>query len=78
MSVRAILSTLPYKIKADAENELYRDYMARCARLITEHTAGIVHGKYISLEFKDIIHPKPEETRSSQEIIDGIKSKINS
>lgn len=77
MGARAILSSLPYKIKADLENEIWRNYTARCMRLITENTAGMVNGKVMSVEYEDIINPKPEEKRSADEIIENLKSKIN-
>lgn len=68
---------MPYKIKSDAETELWRKYTARCLRLMTENTAGMVQGKLISVEYEDIISPKPEEKRSADEIIKGIKNKID-
>ena len=68
---------MPYKIKADAENELWRNYMARNVRMICENTAGLVRGKFMSVEYEDIINPKPEEKRTADEIIDGIKDKID-
>lgn len=67
---------MPYKIKADLENELWRNYMARNVRMICENTAGLVQGKFMSVEYEDIINPKPEEKRSADEIIGGIKDKI--
>lgn len=67
---------MPYKIKADLENELWRNYMARNVRMICENTAGLVQGKFISVEYEDIINQKPEEKRTADEIIDGIKDKI--
>ena len=69
--------SLPYKIKADAENEIWQKYIARSIRLITENTAGMVNGKLISVEYEDIINPKPEEKRSADEIINGLKNKID-
>ena len=68
---------MPYKIKVDLENEVWRKYTARCLRLITENTAGMVNGKLISVEYEDIINPKPEEKRSADEIINGLKNKID-
>ena len=44
---------------------------------MTENTAGMVNGKLISVEYEDIISPKPEEKRSADEIIKGIKNKID-
>ena len=71
------MSSLQYKIKADLENEVWRKYTARCLRLMTENTAGMVNGKLISVEYEDIINPKPEEKRSADEIINGLKNKID-
>ena len=68
---------MPYKIKSDAETDLWRKYTARCMRMITENTAGMVNGKFISVEYEDIINPKPEEKRSADEIIGNIKDKLN-
>ena len=45
--------------------------------MIGENTAGMVNGKFISVEYEDIINPKPEEKRSSDEIIESIKDKID-
>ena len=68
---------MPYKIKADLENEVWLKYTARCLRLMTENSAGMVNGKLISVEYEDIINPKPEEKRSADDIINGIKNKID-
>lgn len=68
---------MPYKINADLENEVWRKYMARCLRLMTENTAGMVQGKMMTVEYEDIINPKPEEKRSADEIINGLKNKID-
>lgn len=67
---------MPYKIKADLEDESWRDYSARCLRMITQNTAELVRGKFMPKEYSDIINPKPEEKRSADEIIGGIKDKI--
>ena len=52
--------------------------MARTLRLVTENTAHLGSGKYMTAEYDEIINPKPEEKRTAEEIIDDIKSKINS
>ena len=67
---------MPYKIKADAENELYRKYMARCVRLLTENSAGMVQGKFISAEYEDLINPKPQVDYEKGEIANRIKAKL--
>jgi hypothetical protein len=44
---------------------------------VTENTAGMGNGKLISVEYEDIINPKTEEKRSADEIINGLKNKID-
>lgn len=48
------------------------DYMARCARLICENMARTSGGMMITEEFTDIIHKKPAEERTAQQIIDDV------
>lgn len=63
------------------ERKLYQSYVAECMRVITENTAGLSkQGKYITMRYMDIIKPQKEETqkdtRSAEEIIASIKSKL--
>jgi hypothetical protein len=63
MSVRAVISTLPYKLKYDVEEYAYKQYVTRCLRILTENSAIVSQGqgKYIAKEYDDIINPKPEK-----------------
>ena len=72
MSAAGVISILPYKIKDDEHNELYRNYMARCARLCTENLARMSRGNYIRMEFDELIADKPRDKRTAREIIDDI------
>ena len=67
---------MPYKIKADFENELYRKYTARCVRLMTENTARMVQGQYIEAEYEDLINPKSPKKYTKGEISNKIKAKL--
>lgn len=78
MSVRAILATLEYKIKEDMESDAYRRYTARALQILTENTANALGGKTMSISYDDLIDPKPRDSRSAEEIIEGIRTKINS
>lgn len=78
MSVRAILATLEYKIKEDMESDAYRIYTARALQILIENTANALGGKTMSISYDDLINPKPVDNRSADEIIDGIRKKINS
>lgn len=78
MSVRAILTSLEYKIKADMENLAYRVYTARALQILTEDMSNAFGGKSMVISYEDFIKPKPVDNRSADEIIDGIRKKINS
>ena len=78
MSARAILVTLEYKIKEDAKTDAYRIYLARATQILTENTANAFGGKSMSMSYEELINPKPVDNRSADEIIDGIRKKINS
>ena len=76
MNARAILSTLPERLKQQQEEKLYKSYIARIVRLSGENIAKTCQGSYISVDFDDILDPKPVDNRSADEIINGIKDKI--
>lgn len=44
--------------------------------MMTENTANMSQGKYIKVEYDEIINPKPVDNRSADEIISGIKNKL--
>ena len=76
MGAKAIIATLPYKIKEDAEQAIWRDYMAKCARLCTENLAMLSHGPYMVVEYGDIIHKKPQIQQKPGEATKKIKAKL--
>ena len=46
----------------------YRIYVADCLRIISENTAKMGGGSYITAKFADIINPKPVDKRTGEEI----------
>ena len=46
----------------------YRIYVAECLRIISENTAKMGGGPYITAKFEDIINPKPVDNRAGEEI----------
>ena len=76
MNGKAIISTLPYRINADIEKELYYQYTARCLRIITENTAMLSQGQYITVELDEILNPKPEIEHVEGETSEKIKAKL--
>lgn len=76
MSGRGLIHTLPYKLKEITEQELFRDYVAKCVRLTAENTAKMVSGSYISVEYADLINPKPKQQLNSSDVITSMKNKL--
>lgn len=58
------------------EQEIWREYMAKCARLCTENTAGLTKVSYISVEYDDIIHKKPQIRQEKGEATNKIRAKL--
>lgn len=52
-------------------------YIAECLRMITENTAKSVGGSYITARLEDIFYPQPVEEKSADDIIGGIRRKID-
>ena len=46
----------------------YRIYVSDCLRIISENTAKMAGGSYITAKFADIINPKPVDNRTGEEI----------
>ena len=65
--------------KKEQEEKATRIYCAECLRMITENTAKMSAGggSYISVILTDILNPKPADNRTSEEVISGIKNKID-
>ena len=46
----------------------YRIYVSDCLRIISENTAKMCGGSYITAKLADIINPKPVDDRTGEEI----------
>lgn len=46
----------------------YRIYVTNCLRIISENTARMSNGSYVTAKFSDIINPKPVDNRTGEEI----------
>ena len=53
----------------------YRIYVSDCLRIISENTAKIGGGSYITAKLSDIINPKPADNRTGEEIAADIIKK---
>ena len=50
----------------------YRNYIASCARVITENTAAVCHGSFIKMNYSDIINPPKKVEQSADDIISDV------
>ena len=62
--------------KQRAETKLLHVYTTDALYYINEILATKYGGKMMSKRFYDLLHKKPEETRTAQEIVDSIRSKL--
>ena len=54
--------------RKEQEDKAVKIYYAECLRIITENTAKMGGGSYITAKLSDIINPKPVEKRTGEEI----------
>lgn len=52
----------------EQEDKAVKIYYAECLRIITENTAKIGGGSYITVKLDDILNPKPVDNRTGEEI----------
>ena len=52
----------------EQEDKAVKIYYAECLRIITENTAKIGGGSYITVKLDDILNPKQVENRAGEEI----------
>ena len=76
LTVKAYIAALPAVIRQKAKDDAYRAYVTEALRLIGENTAKYAGGSYIKAHYTEIIEEKPKETRTSDEIVIQIKSKL--
>lgn len=73
LSAKALVSALPYRIKQDFEELHYKVYMSDLALAMAKR---VIQPAEKPPRYWDIINPKPEETRTADEVIAHIKNKI--
>ena len=56
------------RYKSQQRDLAYRIYVTDCLRIISENTAKLVCGSYITAKFADIINPTPVDDRTGEEI----------
>lgn len=55
----------------------YQVYITNALQVISKNTAGLSSdGQYIPTSWWDLIHPKPVDTRTAEDIINHMKAKL--
>ena len=66
------------KFRRESLDKTYRIYVTDCLKFISENTAKRDGGTAFNKRYADLLNTKKtEETRSGEEIIEGIRSKIH-
>lgn len=52
----------------EQEDKAVKNYYAECLRIITENTAKMGGGSYVTAKLADIINPNPVDNRTGEEI----------
>ena len=58
------------------QEKAYRVYVTDVLKILAESTAKYSGGSYMKIRYYDLIQPKPEESRTPEEIIGNMKEKI--
>lgn len=65
----ALIPMLLAQLQKDGEREMMGQYIAMGLKMLTENTAKIAGGSYLAISYTDIIHPKPQDERTGDEIV---------
>lgn len=82
MGIRAIVTTLAYKVQQDVEQDVYKNYVAQCLRILTENSAVVATyysgegAPYMSCDYTDIVNTEPVKQYNEGEVAEKIKSKL--
>lgn len=76
LSARSCIAALPAILKRDEHAEAYRVYVTDALKIICENTARYAGGSCIEMRYIDLINPKPEDTRTGDDVIEHMKLKL--
>lgn len=68
ISAGGLIRLLPILVKRQQEESAFRIYTAECLRTMTENTAKFVGGSFVQAKYSDLIDPKPQDSRTCEEI----------
>ena len=56
------------------KDDAYKVYMTEAAKNINRILAENFTGSYMKVSYMEMLHPKPQETRTAEEIINDIRT----
>ncbi len=62
--------------KQENVQDAWRLFVAEGVRMVSESAARFAGGPYMTAKWGDIINPKPEETRTPQQVIDHVLARL--
>lgn len=62
----------------EQKSEAWKLYVAETLRCISESTAKFAGGPYMTAKWDYIIHPKPTETRTPEQVVDHVLKRLAS
>lgn len=72
----AFLRYATSKATVSVHDKAYRAYMSEGLRMISETTAKRYGGSYLAVKLDDIMHPKPKDERTGEEIAAELFSRM--
>lgn len=72
----AIISALPFILSERERQEVLAIYASDALMVIANNTAVYPHASTIGRRYLDIVQPPKEETRTADEVISHMKSKL--
>lgn len=64
------------KINSNQRDIAYQVYVTDALQAISKNVEPVGRCGYIEKRYWDVIHPKPEDTRTAEEIIEHMKKKL--
>lgn len=66
---------LPTSLKRQCDHDIFMNYIANGIQMVSENTARMCGGRYLTASYNDIINPKPVDDRTGDEIVEDIVRK---
>ncbi len=73
LSAKGYLAVLPVMMKNQIRQERFEYYLTDALWLVNENFAAALGGRTLEERFSSLVNPKPEDTRTEEEVIAQVK-----